>query len=106
MIRIHLHKNLQSPGGEKSLEIDCDLPAGQLITIYGSSGVGKTSLLNMLAGFMKPDGGVIEVNGKLWFKREGQKEGGKVVGGKTGSPQEERQEFPSPTPRIVSAGQA
>ncbi|MDR3713203.1 MAG: ATP-binding cassette domain-containing protein [Puia sp.] len=68
MIRIHLHKSLQSPGGRKSLEIDCDLPAGQLITIYGSSGVGKTSLLNMLAGFMKPDGGSIEVNGKVWFR--------------------------------------
>ena len=32
--------------------------------IYGESGSGKTSLLNLLAGFIQPANGTIEVNGK------------------------------------------
>jgi molybdate transport system ATP-binding protein len=67
VIRIELHKTLQSAESDKTLAIGCELPAGELITVYGSSGAGKTSLLNMLAGFMKPDRGWIEVNGETWF---------------------------------------
>ena len=70
MIRLHIHKSLQSREGDTVLRINCDLPPGELITVYGNSGAGKTSLLNMLAGFMKPDGGTIEVNGENWFDGE------------------------------------
>ncbi|HVO90594.1 MAG TPA: ATP-binding cassette domain-containing protein [Casimicrobiaceae bacterium] len=36
---------------------------GEFIGIVGSSGCGKTTLLNAIAGFIKPSGGLIEVNG-------------------------------------------
>jgi molybdate transport system ATP-binding protein len=37
------------------------------VSLYGSSGAGKTSVLRMLAGFMKPDNGCIKMNDDVWF---------------------------------------
>jgi len=37
------------------------------VSLYGASGAGKTSILRMLAGFMKPDNGFIKVNNATWF---------------------------------------
>ncbi|WP_298398604.1 ATP-binding cassette domain-containing protein [Sphingobium sp.] len=38
-----------------------------LIALVGPSGVGKTSLLNMVAGLLKPDAGHIAINGTTLF---------------------------------------
>jgi taurine transport system ATP-binding protein len=35
----------------------------EFLVIFGPSGCGKTTLLNLLAGFTKPDSGRIELNG-------------------------------------------
>lgn len=45
--------------GSASLEI----PAGELVAVVGSSGVGKTTLVDLIAGLMEPDGGEILVDG-------------------------------------------
>lgn len=37
---------------------------GKLVGIMGSSGTGKTTLLNILSGFTKPSSGQIRINGK------------------------------------------
>ncbi len=37
--------------------------SGRLVGIMGSSGVGKSTLLNLLIGNIKPDGGKISING-------------------------------------------
>ena len=42
--------------------LDFDLPPGQLVWLRGSNGSGKTSLLRVLAGLSKPDGGQISWN--------------------------------------------
>ncbi len=42
--------------------------AGQLIGIMGGSGVGKTTLLNILSGKQKPDHGTIKINGYDIYK--------------------------------------
>jgi molybdate transport system ATP-binding protein len=49
------------------LELKSALKLGSFNAIYGPSGVGKTSILRMLAGLMKPDEGLIEVDGVKWF---------------------------------------
>ncbi|MFC3071984.1 ABC transporter ATP-binding protein [Shinella pollutisoli] len=41
-----------------------DLPRGRFLTILGPSGSGKTTLLRMIAGFDRPTGGEIFINGE------------------------------------------
>ncbi|NIS90432.1 MAG: polyamine ABC transporter ATP-binding protein [Woeseiaceae bacterium] len=43
--------------------IDLDIGQGELFSILGGSGCGKTTLLRMLAGFETPTNGTIEIDG-------------------------------------------
>lgn len=67
MIRFQLNKQLSGDQGPLNLQLDNQFKSGQLVTIYGRSGAGKTSFLRMMAGLLKPDNGMLEVNGKLWM---------------------------------------
>ena len=40
-----------------------DVARGEFITLLGPSGCGKTTLLRMIAGFERPDSGVIRLDG-------------------------------------------
>lgn len=42
-------------------------PASGVTALYGPSGAGKTSVINMVAGLMRPDAGRISVNGMCLF---------------------------------------
>lgn len=44
--------------------VDLDIYEGEFITLLGPSGSGKTTVLRMIAGFEKPDSGVITLGGK------------------------------------------
>ncbi len=44
--------------------IEMDLPRGQITTIMGPSGTGKTTLLKLIGGQLKPAKGSIEVDGQ------------------------------------------
>ncbi|TVR66090.1 MAG: ATP-binding cassette domain-containing protein [Candidatus Competibacteraceae bacterium] len=44
-------------------EIDLDIPRGQVTAIMGPSGTGKTTLLRLISGQVRPDAGRIEVDG-------------------------------------------
>lgn len=70
MIILDVDKVLQAADAAMNLRIDLTIQKGQLITIYGSSGAGKTSTLRLLSGLMKPDRGTIVVNGECWFSSE------------------------------------
>ena len=53
------------PNGEMGIRnISFSEPQGKLVGIMGSSGTGKTTLLNLLSGFTKPASGNIKINGK------------------------------------------
>ncbi len=67
MIQISLQKKLQAANGKVSLQIDLDIKKGELITLYGESGVGKTSTLRMIAGLLEPDHGKVIVNNTTWL---------------------------------------
>ncbi|WP_269583895.1 ATP-binding cassette domain-containing protein [Roseibium sp. Sym1] len=41
--------------GRLLLRIDCRIAAGSVLTIMGESGSGKSSLLDFIAGFLRPD---------------------------------------------------
>src|ERR1044072_7090282 len=67
MIEFSLQKNLHTAEGEMQLHVTARIERGQFVSLYGASGVGKTSILRMLAGFMKPDNGYIKVNHTVWY---------------------------------------
>ena len=44
--------------------LDLSIDEGEVVAVVGASGSGKTTFLNILAGYDKPSAGTIEVNGK------------------------------------------
>ncbi len=49
-------------------QVSCRIEGGEGITVlFGPSGVGKTSVLDMVAGLLKPDTGHVRVNGETLF---------------------------------------
>ncbi len=67
MMELAFQKKLNAPSGEMNLQIELQIESGQLLTLYGKSGVGKTTTLNILAGLLAPDQGYIRVDGKAWL---------------------------------------
>ena len=67
MIDFALQKKLHTADGEMYLQIKLQIESRKFVSLYGSSGAGKTSVLRMLAGFMKPDNGCIKMNDAVWF---------------------------------------
>ena len=57
----------QTPTGIKHVlnDISFSLLEGEFASIVGPSGVGKTTLLRLLTGLMKPTSGVIRINGEI-----------------------------------------
>jgi NitT/TauT family transport system ATP-binding protein len=43
---------------------DLDIPRGKLISVFGPNGCGKSTLINMIAGLVRPDAGEILFEGK------------------------------------------
>ena len=43
--------------------IDFDVPAGTFFTLLGPSGWGKTTTLRLIAGFERPDAGIVSLAG-------------------------------------------
>lgn len=59
-------KSLSKSYGDKQIlkEISLEIMPGQLICFVGASGCGKTTLLNLVGGFLKADQGEIYLQGK------------------------------------------
>lgn len=53
--------------GEKQVlnDVNLNVKEGEFITILGPSGCGKTTLLRIIAGFVTPDEGVLEIDSKM-----------------------------------------
>jgi len=57
-----------STADERVLALDSvslDIPVGQFVAVVGPSGCGKTTILNMLAGLLKPTVGSVKRHGKV-----------------------------------------
>jgi ABC-type Fe3+/spermidine/putrescine transport system ATPase subunit len=51
--------------------LDLSLAQGELVSLLGPSGCGKTTTLRMIAGFIDPTGGTVEVGGKVLSSAQG-----------------------------------
>lgn len=60
MLRVDVSKTLGTTSIEAAFE-----SAGGVTALFGASGAGKTSLINMIAGLMPPDRGRIELDGEM-----------------------------------------
>lgn len=67
MIFLDFEKQLHSVQGDLTLQVCCELTPQNLITFFGKSGAGKTTILRILAGLDSPDSGVIQVNDEIWY---------------------------------------
>jgi iron(III) transport system ATP-binding protein len=45
--------------------LDLAVPQGRILALLGPSGCGKTTVLRLIAGLERPDGGVVEVGGEV-----------------------------------------
>ena len=55
----------KSFGKEQVLkDVNLTIPAGHIFGIVGNNGSGKTVLMKCICGFMRPDSGVVRVNGQ------------------------------------------
>ncbi len=70
MINLDLYKVLKTSDGDLPLDIKMDIKEGEFITIEGHSGAGKTTILKLIAGLIKPDKGIITVDKKEWLNTE------------------------------------
>ena len=64
MALIEIRNLTKSFGDVRAVDgVSLDINAGEFITLLGPSGSGKTTVLRMIAGFERPDGGSISLNG-------------------------------------------
>ncbi len=64
MLEVQVRKTL----GAVRLDFDFACETDGIVAVFGRSGAGKTSLVNMLAGLVRPDEGRISVNGHVLFE--------------------------------------
>lgn len=53
--------------GQFALDVAFQAPGTGVTALYGPSGAGKTSIVNMVAGLLRPDAGHISINGLCLF---------------------------------------
>ena len=59
----HLNKIFQNPDIVAIDDLNLELPHGEVIGLVGPDGAGKTTLIRLLLGLLKPSGGNIAVLG-------------------------------------------
>jgi molybdate transport system ATP-binding protein len=63
MLELAVRKRL----GSFDFAAEASLPAAGVLALFGRSGAGKTTLVNMLAGLLRPDAGRIAFGGRAMF---------------------------------------
>lgn len=56
-----------------SIDVDFTLPPGGITVLFGRSGAGKTTLVNMIAGLIRPDSGTIRHGEVMFFDSRGER---------------------------------
>ncbi len=62
-----LKVNIKKQQGSFKIDVDFSTREAGVTALFGSSGAGKTSIVNMVAGLSRPNDGRIVMNGNCWF---------------------------------------
>jgi molybdate transport system ATP-binding protein len=63
MLEVDIEKRLR----DFDLEVNLKISKGEILMLVGDNGCGKTTLLNMIAGLIGPDAGMIALDGRPLF---------------------------------------
>lgn len=63
MLEVDIKKRLR----DFDLEVTAQIAEGEILMLVGDNGCGKTTLLNLIAGLLKPDEGMIAIDGRPLF---------------------------------------
>ena len=66
MLKVKIEKKFDDILINKNWEVGC----GEVISLFGPSGSGKSVTIQCIAGLIKPDDGIIEIDKKLVFCKE------------------------------------
>ena len=53
--------------GDLPVDVALEVAAGECLALAGPSGAGKTSVLRIAAGLLRPDEGTVRCGGRTWF---------------------------------------
>lgn len=57
--------------GDFRLDLSVGAPAGEVLTLFGPSGAGKTTALRAMAGLVRPDWGCIRIGDRIAYRSAG-----------------------------------
>jgi ABC-type multidrug transport system ATPase subunit len=67
-VRVHARGVSKRYGARRVLDaVDLELRDGEVVLLMGANGAGKSTLLRILAGLAEPDGGEIDVGGRIGY---------------------------------------
>ena len=66
-LSIRLRKRLRCADGPMDLALELEVGEHERVALFGPSGSGKSSVLRMVAGLMRPDEGFVRICGETWF---------------------------------------
>ena len=70
LLSFDLYKTFSGRGRERKVAAQGEIALGSTASIYGKSGVGKSTILRLLAGLEVPDRGFIQMGEREWFNSE------------------------------------
>lgn len=66
-IELSVKKKLFTATGEFTFKADLQINNGEIVSFFGPSGVGKTTMLRIIAGLTDADEGFVKVGGQFWL---------------------------------------
>lgn len=67
MLKAEIHKSYKTKRRSVEIKFEFEFTTGKTCALFGRSGVGKSTILRMLAGLEIPDSGRINMGDTLWY---------------------------------------